>query len=332
MNLSCLTSLISNWDRCSARDPNATYIDELPGFEPELLRDLTTGTKLTEDEVLQNAMNRAARKVYNDIYSHLNGRVSVTSIVENARVGYYGEIRNGLDSSAYDIKGVGIFYDGNAGLNVNIKSISLAARQTGNVTVTIRDAYNPATILATYTIAAVADSVITLPVSFQSTSILSRWGVLITVAGGIATLESKSNRHAKCSRCPDAEPICLDGYTTVVGIVWRSGGRLNNRLDTGGLSVDYAIECDLGQYVCRSAKLFTDTILYGTGAEIMSEAINSRRLNTSTLLDRERLESLRSELADMYGTALKSILHNWKVPNDVCFCTQPLVTSRNIIP
>ena len=330
--MECLNNLVEYWDGCSTKTAGQTYIDELAGFENELLADLTTGAHTTELAIFNNAKNRASRRLTNDIYSNLDGRTSVNSIVDNARAGYYGELRNGLNSTAYQKKGIGIFYNGNAGLKLNINNISLAARNTGTILVEIRDAHNPSLVLQSYSVSAIADTVVNLPVNYSVISTNARWGVFVCVDAAITTLESKISKLTKCSSCPDAEPICLDGYTMASGAVWRSSGKLQNRNDTGGLSVDYAIECDLSQYICRSAKRFTEAMLFATGVELMTEAIHSRRLNTTTLLDRNRLEQNRSELANLYSVALKSVVENWQMPNDACFCKQPLVTSKNLIP
>lgn len=330
--MDCLKNLVHYWDGCSPKLANTTYIDELAGFENELLRDLTTGSRPDEFSVLENAKLRASRRLENDIYFNLDGRTSINSIVDNQRAGYYGEVRNGLNSSNYLKKGIGIFYNGNAGFKIRINNISIGARITAPITVEVLDGHNPAIVLNTFTINAVADTIVNLPVNYVFTSTNARWGVVFAISTIFATLETKIAKSLKCSTCPDAEPICLDGYTMASGVVFKSGGKLQNRVDTGGLSVDYSIECDLSQYICRSAGRFTEAMLYATGVELMTEALHSRSLNTTTLLNRERLEENRSELANLYSVALKSIVNNWQMPNDACFCKQPLVSIKTIVP
>ena len=329
--LTCLIDTIQLWDECSPRTaPN--YVDELPGIDNAFLRDIARAQDADLPDLFTRVARNAARKVEEDLRGHLSGRMSISSIVANQRAGIYPINPNdSFTPSGVARKGLGIFYDGTAGLELVLTSISILPAQSGAVTVQVLDALNPSQVLATVSGTAVAGQLLTIPVSVAVKSSTSRWGVFVSIPAAFATKESRIKLDG-CSSCTANERICLDGHTTVGGLVLTNSGTLQNRVDTGGISVDYAINCDLAQYICRSKANFASIMRYAFGVHAVEEALYSTRVNNTTQIDVERTVMLGDRLAESYKIALESVVQYWKIPNDICFCTQPLAGWKTQVP
>jgi hypothetical protein len=329
--LNCLLDTIQLWDECSTRS-GSNYVDDLPQISNGFLRDIARSQDVDLPDLFARLSRNAARKVEEDLRGHLSGRLTVRSIVANQRVGLYPI--NPIDSitpAGITRKGLGIFYEGNAGLELVITGITIFPAQSGSLTVQVLDALNPSLVLGSVTGTAVSGQLLSLPVSISVSSATSRWGAFVSIPVGFATKESRIRSEEGCRSCA-TEFACLDGHTRVSGLVLTNSGTLQNRIDTGGISVDYAINCDLGQYICRSKGSFSGVMLNAFGVSAMEEALYSDRVNNSTVLDPERMAMLRDSFAERYKIALESVVQYWTMPNDLCFCNKPLVGWKTQVP
>lgn len=328
--LNCLLDTIQLWDECSDRtQPN--YVDELPGISNQFLRDIARSQDSDLPELFNRLARNAARRVEEDLRGHLSGRMQISSIVDNTRAGKYPiNPRVGVIPSGVTRKGMGIFYDGEAGLELTITAITIYPNQSGSITVEVQDALT-GSVLATVSGTAVAGQLLTIPTSISVRSNTSRWGVFVSIPAAFSTYEGRVKLDG-CDTCGSSQGVCLDGHTRVTGLVRTAGGDLSNRIDTGGISVDYGLVCDLGQYLCRNRLSFASIMRYAFGVSAIEEALYSDRVNNSTVVDVERLVMLGDRLAEKYKIALSAVVEVWKMPNDECFCNQPLASWKTQVP
>jgi hypothetical protein len=328
--LSCLIDTIQLWDECSARNqPN--YVDELPGISNDFLRDIARSQDADIPELFTRLARNAARKVEEDLRGHLSGRMKIGSIVANQRAGIYPiNPANKTAPGGVTAKGLAVYYNGTAGLQIVISAVHILPSQSGSVTVSVLDALNPSRVIGTVTGTAVAGELLTIPCSISASSETTRWGVIVSIPAGFGTKESRIELSG-CDTCGN-ETKCLDGYTNVSGAVVTNSGAVNNRIDTGGISVDYSINCDLAQYICRSKASFASIMRYAFGVSAVEEALYSSRVNNTTVIDPERTAMLGDRLVESYNVALKSVVQHWTMPNDLCFCTQPLTGWKTVVP
>jgi hypothetical protein len=77
-----------------------------------------------------------------------------------------------------------------------------------------------------------------------------------------------------------------------------------------GLQVEIAAECSQDQLACIISSRLGFPILYRSGLEIVKEALTTDRLNSVTLLNRERLEILHDLFTKEYESQLRRLIES----------------------
>jgi len=63
--------------------------------------------------------------------------------------------------------------------------------------------------------------------------------------------------------------------------------------DTFGLSAIWSVKCSYNSIICANKEYFTQALLYCLGSELMTERINSPRINRWTTIDKPKAQELR---------------------------------------
>ena len=119
------------------------------------------------------------------------------------------------------------------------------------------------------------------------------------------------------------------------GELLSAGTKLESNLSytgyTGGLSIQYTVECDTDQFICSLKSRLAYSVMLRAGVLILQDVIyGTTRVNSVTTIDREKAEALKEDYELQYSEAIQNALHNVRFPNDICFrCDQRIkVISR----
>ena len=106
--------------------------------------------------------------------------------------------------------------------------------------------------------------------------------------------------------------------------------------NTGGLQINYAVNCDYSAWVCSNSKQFALAHIFKTNAEIMQfalfESVNIRA-NTTVTINTEVLEQRYNYFQAQYEKQMNLVLQNMAMPSDAnCFRCRQNVRWSTMLP
>lgn len=326
--MDCLTQLVG-FDDCTT------------GTEPYKLNQFVSKTQLEEllsdsyatvDEWVTATKTFAAQRLTTDVLSKMDSAIQVESLLENNTAGRFNDGKK--VTTAPDYAGIYIrFYDWRSYVKLNLNKISFYGNYTGDVVVKVVDLLNGQE-LATTTIAAKADKVVTKTVSISVP--LSMRETDLGIVYDATDIESYKTTisYNGCSSCPNSGSISR--YSHFSGMNVTSSFLLSDkssRNDTAGLSVEYSFVCDQSQWVCSIQGSLGLAMLYKTLYELFHSSLNtgsqfSNQQTTNYEANVERMTSFEYN----YGLELDKVLKNSRVPDNICFRCSPKVGVINRLP
>lgn len=101
---------------------------------------------------------------------------------------------------------------------------------------------------------------------------------------------------------------------------------LSENNNTYGLSGSLSVVCGYQNIVCKTKEVFTTTLWYLEGVELMNERIYTERLNRFTTIDHKLAYELRSEFERQYNAEIAACLDGIELTTwDACIrCSAPV--------
>ncbi len=107
---------------------------------------------------------------------------------------------------------------------------------------------------------------------------------------------------------------------------------VNSLETTGGLSINYSLQCSFDEYLCSIANLIAMPIAYKAGALAMLEMKHSKRLTGAVTIYGKSHEELYNYYESEHQKMMEEVLLNMSIPNSFCFECTPRVKSVVSIP
>ncbi len=101
---------------------------------------------------------------------------------------------------------------------------------------------------------------------------------------------------------------------------------------TGGLLLNYRIECSFDQLICSNAHLFDDAIINAFGVEYIYWNHGSFRINSSKTKSKDHMMMLLENYEQKYIKALNAAIKRLNLCDDCCFECKEIIQSRYVCP
>jgi hypothetical protein len=324
--MACFTDYITVDGSCSDNTSQSTYTLKDIGITLSELNEIVTKDYKNGKTLGEEKISFAIKQVENNIHNHFASKFRSNSILDNQRIGFQQpNLQSVVPLAAYS-KGIEIEMCSNDSfVDVYISEISLFTNTTGNIDVKIYDIFQNK-LLDTITVNCVAGEITTAFVNKTYSSDRKNLNIaLIYDSTGVTSFKTQV-KQGSCSTCTDGAPTWVSPYFKARGI------KIDNTLDviksslkgiaeTGGLSLQYNVNCNYNAWICSIRNMLALPVLYKSGEQLMEFILhNSDRLNSTTILDLEKVEARWKMYAEKYQSSIDSILKNIKLPSDSkCF-------------
>lgn len=336
----CFENIIGIRGQCGdVPDPTSgLFVQDLPYIDlkvaDSLLEQENSGTQFIKDK-----LNYAVNIVKSEINSRLMPYYKQKSVLEANVLGYYNEDMNPLPASAL-YRGIRVYVDQYPYLEFKVSKVALySSNFTGNKTVNVWD-LRTGQLLDSFVVALTAGEISYIEVNRKYYSEKQRLDLFFGYdATGLDSFDTTVNRGTRgCNTC-NLNDTNINGrfFSYNAGQIGLATAKLENNMDytgySGGLSLQYTVECGTDAFLCSLKDRLAFAILHKFGATVCEEVLfGSRRVNSVTTIDKAKAEGLLPIFETRYINAMDDVLHNLRLPNDICFKCYQAVKSVTRIP
>lgn len=332
--MTCFDNLIGVKELCTSDPDSGLYINDLPYLDLQVL-DAIRNSDFYGKAFFDNKIRYAGKMLVNTINSHLRPQYINRTILEKQTVGYYDAQQPFIAAQA-NYTGLEIRIEGRANLELSISKIKLFTTFTGTIPVKV---FNLVTgqLLDTFNLTVAANTISELAVYKKYYTENQRMYLAFlydaTAVSGYQSnvLQGSGLDCFDYCECGGINTAFVRGITAPIeaNIVREEVNGVGN---TAGMSVDYTVSCSMESYVCSLRAELAFAFLHLVGSLICEEALNSKRLNSITTVDRDKLERCRDNCAQIYNDSLQQLFQNMTLPNDGCFKCNAPVQRKTLIP
>lgn len=313
--MSCFDNIISVED-CSTS--TALYDLKEVGIDREFLNQITD--KSFGDGVTLGASKIAmARKIIlNALNTHFSKAFNAKALIENRKIGYSEDDLRAKTGANY--RGIEIMVNGyNDFIDLYIHKIALHLDTSGATEIKVFDLIQGKEI-DSISVTAVAEEITELQVDKTYTADRNIMRLAFVYdATGISSYKTNI-KAGGCGTCTDYTG--LNGFMSVRGVeapiqAQITKSDLSSIGHTSGMLIDYSLQCNKEEWMCRFRNLLGLPMLYKSASEIYSFAmLQNERINNSLAYDRETLAQIRDEFEMKYRESLDNVIGNMNLPND----------------
>lgn len=335
MSLSCLDNLIGVRGDCESTSPLLDlYLNDLPYVTLENANAVIEGDENSGYQLLNKVIERSRGLLVNDIYRNLSPKFNYNSVISNSTVGYYQDTYRQIAGDG-KIKGIAVEINEHPHLEFFLSTIRLFVNQTTTLNVLIYDLMT-GELLYTIPVNTQASRIVSEDVFIQIPNLRQRQRIFIGYdSTGITSYETYIHEnYVGCNSCGGTYYRNAFAYFRNGALV--SGdpavyNNLKNANDTGGLSIDYSINCSLTKVLCGIRNNLGYPLLYRSAMEFFLELMMTKRYNDTTV----RLETITEAQAYYeaeYQKSLDNLIQNINLPNDKCFKCNSSINIVTTVP
>jgi len=312
------------------------FLDQLEGIELKALQ----GAESCEDGGLWDLMTRARRNGINEFTSDLLACVQQTYRPRKSNwTGILGQTTfNSTISPATTHAGIKVNALNLKGAYMTVKRIGVLVNYTGNVTIKVFSNENLSTLIQSYVVPAVANTLtwFSIPVPLE----LPLWSYNVSAINYYVLLDLTSAPFLPLNNKKDCN---CGGNSTKPYLNWIDfiGGKTSNINDFSsfqtssnkelfGLVLDAAMTCKMAQVICTDeepldfendgyAKKMAYAIRFKAGQILLQDLYNSPNINRFTLMDRERLVAYIKYYGEEYSKWIDFLCQNVQIDNNCCY-------------
>lgn len=330
MALECFEDIIGLRGSCDTPTSNSgLWIDNI-GIDLEELDAIINKSQADSVSFFEEKRDFAIKQIIQLIHTHFSDKYKSNTVIRSGRIGYAKKNQEVVAASAV-LKGIEIeLCNKDSFVDVYVSQITLQVNHNGAVNVLVYDLFQNK-LLDTIAITAVSGQEVTVYPNKTYKSKRKELDIIFVYdATGISSVRTTVTEGG-CKSCGDGgSMVNLNQYLSTRSIsIPDASAKIEQNLtavgDTGGLSLQYSIQCNYEDWVCTIANAIALPVLFKTGYEIMDYAYhNSKRLNSVTTINWESLLQRRTEYQTRYEEAINTLLTNIKLPQDEkCFeCRQ----------
>ena len=296
------------------------YVNDLPGMTVELAD--AGANKETDNgiDLIKKSIAFASDYIANDIVNFIQDKFN--QVVEQLQTGYY---EGAFVPSVNRKSGINVRIKKDQFIKFTLNKVSIHLDDNIATQVFIYNLFN-GELLKTIDITAVENSRVDIETDFSILSNGQDLSLFICTDSSIADhyrYTINSNGTSNCSGCSGSKYLINERSGYISGVQNVVNSNFVTHGDTGGLSIQYNIECCSDAYVCSIKNKLSWALLYKTGAVIMHEVINSKQYNTIIIIHSEDNKELVEYYESEYKKAMNQLTSNLKLPESICFECKP---------
>jgi hypothetical protein len=331
--MNCLSEIIGIKKACTDTEPSSgLYVNDLPGMSLKIADSAANSEKINGITLIEDRINFASNYIVNDFRNFLQDKFILNSILENSKVGYYKD-DNSIVAATNKLKGLRINVREEPFININISRIGLRFDTSITTNILIYNLYT-GELLYTLPITTVANEITYIDVNKTIATKRQRISLFVCIDASVsdhyAAYANQSN--IGCSTCGAKKYISTVSSGQIDPASSKTETNYVTSTSTGGLTVDYSIECDMLNYICSISRSLAWPLLYKTGHLIMQELKHSQQLNTIVMINKAKNEELSTYYEQEYTKAMNQLTSNLQIPKDICFQCAPKIKKINQIP
>jgi hypothetical protein len=293
--MTCLSNLVGIKNGCSDIVPSSgLYVNDLPGMSLKIADSAANSEKVNGYFLIQNRIDFAANYLSSDIRAYLQDKFVINSVLESSKAGFYKD-DNTLIATSSKLRGVKITVREEPFININISKIGLRFDSAQTTNIYIYNLYT-AELLYTLPITTVADEITYITVNKQIATNKQRLSLFVCTDSSLSSFyDSSTNQigdREGCKTCNSSKYLSRVSSGYIDSALSKTESNFVTANNTGGITIDYTIECDITNYICSLSHSLSWSLLYKTGHLIMQELINSDQLNTIVMINKTRNEEL----------------------------------------
>lgn len=334
--LECFDDIIGLRGSCeSPTSVSGLWLDDA-GIDLAELDSIINKSQIDSIDFFEKKRDFAINQIIALIHTHFSDKYKTNSVIRSGRIGFGKENQEAVAASA-TLKGIEIeLCNQTSFVDVFISSISLQVNTNGAVNVLVYDLFQNK-LLDTISITAVSGQTVTVYPNKTYKSLRKELDIIFVYDATNFSSVKTTITQGGCRSCGSGgSMVNLNQYLSTRSIsILAADAKIESNLtasgDTGGISLEYSIQCNYDEWLCTINKALAMPILFKTAYEIMDFTINnSMRLNTATTINIDTAKTRRDEYDKRYQTSIEALLQNIKLPQDEkCFeCRQK---SKNVV-
>lgn len=279
-------------------------------------------------DLLKSCLETAQNEIVVHFRNHLESTYKLKSIVQNGTAGVYADRKKIMPPITGSFKGIKVEIKNRPYFKFSLSGISLNVEYSGSVNIVVYDLIT-GNLLDTLPITAASGQTVRI----QPNKEYSNNGQPLMLFIGYENQVSSLKTAIKSSCCGQSQPGESFFSSASISITdQKIRENIKHAPDTGGLSLSYSIDCTIEPFICNSARKFDWALVHKWGANVMAEALKSRRLHPLINLDKADNKALYDDYQSEYTRSMNALLTNLAVPDDWCFKCNPSVRKVLQIP
>lgn len=333
----CLVNLVGVKKPCDDDTPSTSgyYLQNLDYIDFSTA-DAIIKNDMSAEEYLQRKLDFATNYLSTDFQTKLGQKFIQWTVLEKTVAGFYQQNKQSIPGIAGMLKGIQLEVLQFPFLQLYLSSLTLFVDFTGNLPVHIFD-LTQGKLLDTITVPAIAGETVMIDVSKSYPTNGQALNIFIGYDSGLANGYNTTvyqNSISGCRRCPGSTRPENKYVWVFAKKLPIAGPKIDQNTqsvnDTGGLSINYSLQCSVTGFLCSIKNQLALPLLYRAGYEILMDALTSTRKNPLVLLQKDEMATLTSYYDEQYDKAITNLLQNLRIPNDICFTCKPKVSTTTI--
>jgi hypothetical protein len=284
------------------------------------------------DDFFASCVETAIKQIESDALTFLPRPKGGVTLLESLNIGHEAEIRK--EQAQTGRVGIKIeLHNADDYLKLSIARVRLYANFSGARTIEIRNT-NTGQLIDSFSITAMLGEIVEIPVSVSvptSRQPLNLW--IGYDSQGSPSYFTQTTRN--CTSCGNhsygrSAFVRFNGASIEAPFTRSSLGSLTH---TGGLMIDYNIECDTSAYLCTISTLIGLPLLYKTAMVILEYGLRSGgQFSEQKTLNQEQNQERYIHASTEYQKYLAQNLGKAHVQTSRCFYCAPMVGIKNRLP
>lgn len=338
-SIECLERLVSVSGHCGSIATDFNLLD-LPGWDLDLI-DSAASSNESGLQVIEKTILLAHHELKQEIITRIQPRFKAATLIDYETLGGYQEETIPLEAAFY--RGIYVRITKRSHLALLLNSIRLLFKADVSDNVVVINLRTGGTI-DTIAFVALTDTVLNVPLT-NSKKYLNNQQTLdlfIGINGGLADMADTtlhSNQYNAGGCCGEScygykhnyasfttKKLPIAGPHTINALVGIN--------DTGGMSIDYGIACEIEGLMCGLGEMLGNPLLYLAGSMCVNAVRNSRNYDDANTLHVERLEAMQVESMEKFETKITTLLDSMgkNITDGLCFECRRAIESVVDIP
>lgn len=329
--LDCYDNIIGIDRTCSVVEPvSGLFIQDLAGINLKVADSITDSTYSSGVAFLKSKIAFATALMLAEVRATLKDKVKYGTVLSNQNIGYV-DINSIMPSEIGLLKGIRLQIQDYSFFEMFLQSISVFSNENKTIDVFIYDLIT-GKLLETIPVVALTGVEVNVLVNKKYYTQRKSLDLFVCTSSELSHYNAKLNK-SHCNGCTNTINNGYQNISTVqvLDINPITQSNVQACTSTGGISVSYSLSCSIEPFLCNISSLLGMPLLYKAGAVIMNEGVNTDRLNSIVLTNKEDYKVLRDSYEEQYLVLMQSLLGSMRLPNDICFkCNSKIRTMVQI--